>query len=639
MRYSRNRTMSDPARNPAASEPSWVLRLWRSPWPWMAIVLVFFCVPLFSGLDHTDLENDEAIYAFAVETMLEDGDWLTPKSIPSKTSAFLEKPPLKFWLNALPIQFGWAPASASGMRVTDAVLASLAFLYVFGIGRRLRGPVCGLVAVFLMFIDQRLVFEHGLRGNNMESALLLAYAGGIYHFLAWRSVNPDMKRHVYAMALWFVLGFMTKFVAAIFLPAILAVAVMIRREDRARLYRDWPTFAGAAAVALALILPWFVYQYFARGPRLIEIMFSGHVVKRFTVYLDPAHLQPWHFYLTDLWRSLSPTAVRWLLMLGVTAVAWRTLRRRWVEGALVLVWFALPVAVISTGTSKVYHYLYPFLPALYLCSGYVVAYAAELAYRWLRAPVEYFDALRSRGMPGALRSGIAERSATALGVVAWFIALATAAFDRIRLAFPAGDLMIRNSSVWRPAAGGALILLAAAPASILRAALVAVLALLALPIEGFEQTVDRTSRLDRPLAALRECARPISDRLANEGRRGPAIWSDAALSYIPIYYFGDFGPWQRATEPSTASTLEWLLYRPARIIVLGQPQWETLQDELATGRRDLLARLAATTGPDPTVDQRLRDAVLGLVRHQDILLLLPGPLSACGTELVPLVSR
>jgi hypothetical protein len=242
-------------------------------------------------------------------------------------------------------------------------------------------------------------------------------------------------------------------------------------------------------------------------------------------------------------------------------------------------------------------------------------------------------------MPGALRSGIAERSATALGVAALFIALATAAFDRIRLAVPAGDLTIRNSSVWRPAAGGALILLAAAPASILRAALVAVLALLALPIEGYEQIVDRTGRFDRPLAALRECARTISDRLANEGRRGPAIWSDAPLSYVPIYYFGDFGPWQRATEPSTASTLEWLLYRPARMIVLGQAQWDTLQDELATARADLLARLAGAAGPDPAVDQRLRGAVLGLVRHQDTLFLLPGPLSACGTELVPLVSR
>ena len=70
--------------------------------PWLALVLVLFCLPLFLGLRSLDLETDEAIYSFAVDRILEVGEWLQPKSSPSETAVFLEKPPLKFWVVAAP---------------------------------------------------------------------------------------------------------------------------------------------------------------------------------------------------------------------------------------------------------------------------------------------------------------------------------------------------------------------------------------------------------------------------------------------------------------------------------------------------------------------------------------------------------
>ena len=57
------------------------------------------------------------------------------------------------------------------MRVWDASVGGVAFLYVFALGRRLAGPVCGLVAVFVLFVYDPLLFEHGLRNNNMEAPL------------------------------------------------------------------------------------------------------------------------------------------------------------------------------------------------------------------------------------------------------------------------------------------------------------------------------------------------------------------------------------------------------------------------------------------------------------------------------------
>ena len=142
---------------------------------WPALVLILFCLPLFFGLRNVDLETDEAIYSYAVDRILEIGDWLEPKLSPFENEPFLEKPPLKFWLVAAPIKAGLLPDDELGFRFLDALMGGVAFLYVFAIGYRLAGPVCGLVAVLLLFVHEPLLFDHGIRGNNMEAPLLLAY--------------------------------------------------------------------------------------------------------------------------------------------------------------------------------------------------------------------------------------------------------------------------------------------------------------------------------------------------------------------------------------------------------------------------------------------------------------------------------
>ncbi|MBW2421666.1 MAG: hypothetical protein JRH19_24210, partial [Deltaproteobacteria bacterium] len=58
-------------------------------WGCALLVVIFLGLPLFASLDARDLGNDEAIYTFAVVQMLEEGDWLTPKSIFDRNAPFL----------------------------------------------------------------------------------------------------------------------------------------------------------------------------------------------------------------------------------------------------------------------------------------------------------------------------------------------------------------------------------------------------------------------------------------------------------------------------------------------------------------------------------------------------------------------
>ncbi len=240
---------------------------------WLALVIAAFCLPLFIGLGRTDLENDEAIYSFAVDGILANGDWLNPQASPDDNNVFLEKPPLKFWIVAAPIRLGPAAArrvrpALLGRAVRRASRSSTSSRSAAGSA----GPVCGAIAVMVLFVYGPLLFEHGLRGNNMEAPLFLCYCGGVYHYLAWAAGDVGACTTLARSWPWrciFYLGFMTKFVAALFLPVFLGVAALSLAETRSRLRQDFVVWIGAALLFLALAAPWFVYQYLREGEAVL----------------------------------------------------------------------------------------------------------------------------------------------------------------------------------------------------------------------------------------------------------------------------------------------------------------------------------------------------------------------------------
>src|SRR5262249_18828410 len=159
-----------------------------------------------------------------------------------------------------------------------------------------------------------------------------------------------------------VLGFMTKFVAALFLPFVLVVASAILGDYRRRVLREWRLWLGVGALALALIAPWFVYATLRVGRIVWGLMLRDHVYPRFTRSLDPTHVQPWYFYWTSVYQSFMYAGSQVIIIAGLAAIAVKTIGWRWKEGAVILLWFFLPLTLISFGTSKLIHYAYPFLP-------------------------------------------------------------------------------------------------------------------------------------------------------------------------------------------------------------------------------------------------------------------------------------
>ena len=104
-------------------------------------------------------------------------------------------------------------------------------------------------------------------------------------------------------------------------------------------------------------------------------MFGDHVVKRFTAYLDPdaPAAVAFLFHAPVVAASRSGRGRDRGASGALAAALARPSASRWLEGALLVLWFAVPMVIISAGTSKLYHYAYPFLPPVALAGGYGVA--------------------------------------------------------------------------------------------------------------------------------------------------------------------------------------------------------------------------------------------------------------------------
>ena len=338
----------------------------------LVAVVLLFCAPLFVGLDRWDLRSDEAIYSYAVDRIIETGEWLTPRSI-EVDGPFLEKPPLKFWMVAGLMRAGLLPRDEFGFRFLDALFGAVAFIYVYYFGARLGGALCGLAATLILFTFDSLMFEHGLRSNNMEAPLFLCYCGGMYHLARWVEGDRRPRAHAAATCACFVLGFMTKFVAALFLPLAALLAIVWIPEARARIGVAWRTWVLPSRRRSSSISAWFIYETVTFGAYFWQVILGLHVFTRFTSSLDPTHLHPWYFYFDETWTELARSGSRAAAAAGIVVLFWTAWRGRPWQMRLLLLWWLVPYGLISIGTSKLLHYAYPFMPPIALAIGWVAA--------------------------------------------------------------------------------------------------------------------------------------------------------------------------------------------------------------------------------------------------------------------------
>ena len=616
------------------AHPAWrptTARL-RQAWPWIALALVvgLFCVPLFVNLGEPEARSDEAIYFYAVDRMLDTGDWITPRSIPDDT-AFLEKPPLKFWLVAGGMRLGLLPRDEQGQRRLDALFGAIGFVYVYLLGRRLAGPLCGLTAVLVLFTLDPLVFEHGLRSNNMEGPLFLCYCGGVYHFATWVEAGSRRARgHATAVAAFFVLGFMTKFVAALFLPVVCATALAVRQGAWAKLRSGWLDWLVPALMTVGLIAPWFVYEHLRFHQVFWNILFGAHVLKRFTSSLDPSHIKPWHFYATETWKEIGNAGSRIIVALGLARLTAGALRRESWLAQLILIWGVLPLLLISVGTSKLLHYAYPFWPPLGLAAGYLVADLARAAVGSKgKAAAAWLGRLVPRRVADWCSEDPWRRSALlVLAGVAGVAAAWTAVSGPLTIVV-GGARFSSDTMLWPLLLASAALMAAGYLNTVVRLA-VAVALLLLIPAQAYSGRLSHAMRVDHPIRAVRDCMAAVKQTGVPTGSGVLSVSADIQ-HYSYYYYLWRLGDWKINREFLPDET-ERHLQTPGEQtpVIVSRGEWETLVRR--AGAWD--ATFPARGAHPPVLDDPVADAARNPLRsgarfNDDVAVLLPGPFQGC----------
>lgn len=542
------------------------------------LVLAVFCVPLFVDLGREELRGDEPIYAFAVDLILETGDWLTPRSIPYENAPFLEKPPLKFWIVAASMRAGLLPHDDFGQRFWDAAFGAFTFLYVFAIGLRLAGPFCGLAAVFVLFVHQPLLFEHGLRSQNMEAALVLSYCGAMFHALAWSSSDSRTARrmHPFAVGGYFVLGFMVKFVAAIFLPFVLFLMPLLFPAWRARFRRDWRTWAAVSLVVLLTIAPWFIYQSFENANEFWDVILGVHVYERMTGFLDPAHLHPWHYYFSTIRFEFGRDHTLAPVICGLLTLIVVTTRRRWDAGMLVLLWLIVPLVAISFGSSKLYHYAYPFLPPLALSAGYLPGMIVRRDSMLSRTLEQWGSSLSAR--VSVAQAPWVRTATSTLAVIAFVVAVATLVYGRF--SFGLGDVVLfRNSSVARPLLVGLALLIVSSHGWLAGRLVLPLVVLVLLPLDSYR---DVLRRLDDGKAPTRSLAQCLQDLTPADQQRGVYVQAEDLGQWKFVYYFRRIGVQQPSERPFEALTPKLFVPEQQQPVIVSDDDYSYLRRLFAT---------------------------------------------------------
>jgi 4-amino-4-deoxy-L-arabinose transferase len=337
----------------------------RAPLPWLLCALLLaWGVGMFGRGYWTPDEPREADITWRMS-------WQADKAVPLLAGeAFCEKPPLTYWLAALPVKlFG---ASAWVARLPNLLYALITALSVGMLAARSAGRFAGMVgaaciSTFLLAYQVAIWLATDAPLLASVSAALLGAYIGFYAASSKQRLRGYLLMHA-ALGL----GFLSKSAVAWMVPALAILSLSIW-EKRWRELLRWELHVGLLLqAAMILTWVWFVYAG-ADGPSHLKVFFWNNLVGRFAAIDAPPELQyaaahrnfPGK-YLLELPIYLFPWT---LLVMSAAARAWRRLRNADRDNRGIR--FALaaclpPLLVLSVAATARNVYFAPALPGIAL---------------------------------------------------------------------------------------------------------------------------------------------------------------------------------------------------------------------------------------------------------------------------------
>jgi 4-amino-4-deoxy-L-arabinose transferase-like glycosyltransferase len=358
-----------------------LLKQFRSPLALLsAALLLTWCVGILARGYWTPDEPREADIAWRMS-------WQAQKAVPLLAGeAFCEKPPLTYWIAAVPIRLFGAEAWAA--RLPNLLYAMITALGVGLLARRSAGRIAGVVAaaVISTFLLSYQVAIWLATDAPLLAAVSIALLGAYQGFYATHT--RERLRGYLLMHAALGLGFLCKSAVAWMVPAMTIVSLAVW-EKRWRELLRWELYVGLVLQA-AMIFTWVWFVYVGNdGPAHLKVFFWNNLVGRFTHIDAPnelqyaaAHQNSPGKYLIELPLYLAPWT---LLVIAAGRRAWRQRNASFEHNRPVRFALAasLPaLAMLSVAATARNIYLAPALPGVAVLLAWWAQELLEGPDRW-----------------------------------------------------------------------------------------------------------------------------------------------------------------------------------------------------------------------------------------------------------------
>lgn len=344
----------------------------RVAWYLAAGLFVLFLALYLRGLNRPMANGDEAIYAELGRSMVESGDWLTPRW---QDKPVWNRPPASVWPIALGMKL--AGPHAWVVRLAGACEAAIVVVLIFFFGLRRRDLCYGLVAAVL-FGSFTLVLLYA-RSMVAEWVLLIGLLGAL---LCWEKGRDDPR---WLLGWGFLLGFclLTKQVVGA-VPLVACLADLAERKRVAWRWLGWGCLVAAVLWGGWLAIEtWRFGSTFLHQHLVVNVLERGHVAM-----LDRTGPT---YYLQMLWVLEGPLVL--LSLLGLLLALWR-------RDFLPVLWGLGTLLLFSLSATRFNYYALLAYPALALGTASLLA---ETRRWWLVAPVVLAWIVVHLTMPGGYR--------------------------------------------------------------------------------------------------------------------------------------------------------------------------------------------------------------------------------------------
>jgi 4-amino-4-deoxy-L-arabinose transferase-like glycosyltransferase len=304
----------------------------------LAVTVFFFHLGVYG------LWPDEARYAEIAREMVALGDYILPHL---NYVAYIEKPPLLYWLTAISFHLFGVTQFAARLTVAASALVGLAATCFFA--HRSFGRSHALLAGAVLTTTVLYAAMAQVLTTDMLLTALMTVAFFAF-FLHWSEGGRWCWLFYFAMAL----AVLTKGPIGAALPIAVAILFLWGQGELTGAVGRFKVVSGIL-VMVAISAPWFIVMTI-REPGYFSFYFVGEYLRRF-FQSGYSHAEPIYFYVPVLAVGMLP----WSLM--VPFLSWRNAAANPARRFCAIVAAAVFV-LFSLASAKLIPYILPAIPAL-----------------------------------------------------------------------------------------------------------------------------------------------------------------------------------------------------------------------------------------------------------------------------------